>query len=78
MPFSEKCVCMSVNLPRFAWLFLENWFKHIKNKNQSSRSSFVALKNCIMLNVSLTKTEQNTFESSMKCSSKLSQNKQNK
>ena len=34
--------------------------KHIENKNQSARSNFAALKNCIMLNVSLIKTEQNT------------------
>ena len=52
--------------------------KHIKNKNQSPRSSFEALKNCIMLNVSLAKTELNTLVSSMICSSKLCKNKQNK
>ena len=34
--------------------------RHIENKNQSVRSNFAALKNSIMLNVSLTKTEQNT------------------
>ena len=34
--------------------------KHIENKNLSKRSNFATLKKCIILNVSLTKTEQNT------------------
>ena len=34
--------------------------KHIENKNLSARINFAALKNCIVLNVSLTKSEQNT------------------
>ena len=45
-------------------MFCKNVFrglaKHIKNENQSARSNFVALKNRVMLNGSLTKTEQNT------------------
>ena len=32
--------------------FLRGLAKHIENKNQSARSNFAALKNCIMLNVS--------------------------
>ena len=35
--------------------------KHIENNIQSTRSNFVALKNCVMLGVSLTKTEQDTY-----------------
>ena len=35
--------------------------KYIENKNQSARGNFVALKSCVMLIVSLTKTEQNTL-----------------
>ena len=34
--------------------------KHIQNKNQLARSNFAALKNCIMLNFSLTKTGKST------------------
>ena len=61
-------------------MFFRALVKHIKNKNQSVRSNFATLKNCIMLNVSLTKTKQNTYQSSISiiCSSKLPQNKQNK
>ena len=61
-------------------MFFRALVKHIKNKNQSVRSNFATLENCIMLNVSLTKTKQNTYQSSISiiCSSKLSQNKQNK
>ena len=32
--------------------FLRGLARHIENKNQSARSNFAALKNCIMLNVS--------------------------
>ena len=39
--------------------FLTGLVKHIENKNQSARRNFAALKNCTMLNVSLTKTEKN-------------------
>ena len=34
--------------------------KHIETENQSARSNFAALKNGIMSNVSLTKTEQDS------------------
>ena len=53
-------ICRSVYFPYFASLFLEDWLNTFKIKIQSARNSFAALKNCIMLNVSLTKTEQNT------------------
>ena len=33
--------------------------KHVESKNKSAESNFGILKNCIMLNVSLTKTERN-------------------
>ena len=40
-------------------LFLEDWLSTVK------RWSFVAMKNCVMLDVSQIKTEQNTSETSM-------------
>ena len=55
--------------------FLGGLVKHIKNKNQSPGSSFATLKNYNMLNVSLTKTEQNTLGSSIIYSSKPCRNK---
>ena len=55
--------------------FLGGLVKHIKNKNQSPRSSFATLKNYNMLNVSLTKTEQNTLGSSIIYYSKPCRNK---
>ena len=54
--------------------FLEGLAKHIKNKNQS-QELLATLKNYNMLNVSLTKTEQNTLGSSIIYSSKPCRNK---
>ena len=42
--------------------------KHTENNSKLARSKFSALKNCIMHNVSLAKTEQNTLGSSAICS----------
>ena len=39
--------------------FLRGLVKHIENKTQSARSKFAALKNFMILTVSLTKAEQN-------------------
>ena len=54
---SEKL--MSVKIHALKKASVAKLFKHIENKSESARSIFAALKNCIMLNVSLTKTEQN-------------------
>ena len=43
----------------FCVTFLRGLLKHIENKDQSARSKFAALKNCIILTFSLTKAEQN-------------------
>ena len=40
--------------------FLRGLVKNIENKNQSAESNFAVVKNCIIPNVSLTKTKQNT------------------
>ena len=50
---------MSVKIHALKKASVAKLFKHIENKNESARSIFAALKNCIILNVSLTKTEQN-------------------
>ena len=39
--------------------FLRRLNKHIENNNKTARINFAALKDCIMLDVSLPKTEQN-------------------
>ena len=36
--------------------------KHIEINSKSAASNFVPLKNCIMPNISFTKTKQNTYE----------------
>ena len=59
----------------FCKFFLRGLVKHIENEIRSARSNFMAFKNRIMLNVSQTKTEENT---SITCSSKLWHNEQNK
>ena len=41
----------------FCIVFLRQLVKHIENKNQSVKSNFAALKNCILFNVSMTKTK---------------------
>ena len=68
--FSEKHICRSVqgipcnSLVCIFTMFCKNFpgglIKHIETENQSARSNFAALKNRIMFNVSLTKTEQDS------------------
>ena len=50
------------HLPPGRDVIIESSLKHIDKKNKLARSNFAALKNCIMLNVSITKTEQNNYE----------------
>ena len=48
--------------PFFQWSFCSFFgglVKHIENKTQSAKFNFAALGTCIMLNVPLTKTQQN-------------------
>ena len=52
--FTEYCI-----FTVFCITFLRGLILHVENNSQSARSNFAALKN-YMLNVSLTKTEQNT------------------
>lgn len=69
--FLRNMFCRSVNLPNFCTTFLRALIEHIGNKNQSVKSNFAALKNYIMVTVSLTENEQNTCEflmSSIICS----------
>lgn len=69
--FLRNMFCRSVNLPNFCTTFLRALIEHIGNKNQSVKSNSAALKNYIMVTVSLTENEQNTCEflmSSIICS----------
>ena len=54
---SEKFMSVKVHILKKT--SVAKLFKHIENKNWSARSTFAALKNRTMLNVSLTETEQN-------------------